>query len=43
VLTEAEIARLASAYEERADKASGAERSWWLVAKAIVSPRSARR
>jgi integrase len=36
VLTEAEIARLASAYDELADEASKAERSWWLLAKAIV-------
>jgi integrase len=36
VLTEAEIARLASAYDELADAASDAERPWWLLAKAIV-------
>ncbi len=36
VLTEAEIARLASAYDELADEASKAERPWWLLAKAIV-------
>jgi integrase len=36
VLTEAEIARLGSAYDELADGASDAERPWWLLAKAIV-------
>jgi integrase len=36
VLTEAEIARLASAYDELADTASDAEQAWWLLAKAIV-------
>ncbi len=36
VLTEVEIARLASAYDELADEASKAERPWWLLAKAIV-------
>jgi integrase len=35
VLTEAEIARLANAYDELADEASKGERPWWLLAKAI--------
>jgi len=36
VLSETEIARLASAYDELAAKATTAERPWWLLAKAIV-------
>lgn len=36
VLTEAEIARLTSAYDELAAEASATERPWWLLAKAIV-------
>lgn len=36
VLTEAEIARLATAYDELAAEASEAERPWWQLAKAIV-------
>ena len=36
VLTEAEIARLRSAYDELLGEASQAERRWWLLAKAIV-------
>jgi integrase len=36
ILTETEIARLASAYDELADEASETECPWWLLAKAIV-------
>ena len=36
VLTETEIARLANAYDELIAEASGAERGWWSLAKAIV-------
>jgi integrase len=36
VLTEAEIVRLASAYDEMLGEASEAERPWWLLVKAIV-------
>jgi integrase len=36
VLTEAEIARLASAYDELIAEATGADRRWWTLAKAIV-------
>lgn len=36
VLTEAEIARLTTAYDELAADASEAERPWWQLAKAIV-------
>ncbi len=36
VLTEAEIARLTTAYDELAAEASEAERPWWQLAKAIV-------
>ena len=36
VLTEAEIARLGSAYDELIAEASEPERQWWSLAKAIV-------
>jgi integrase len=36
VLTEAEIARLANAYDELITEASDAEQPWWTLAKAIV-------
>ena len=36
ILTEVEIARLMSAYDELTTKASGEERQWWRLAKALV-------
>ncbi len=36
MLTESEIARLTSAYDELIGEASDAKRPWWLLAKAIV-------
>jgi integrase len=36
VLTEVEIARLTTAYDELAAEASSAERPWWQLAKAVV-------
>ncbi len=36
VLTETEIARLSKAYDELHDVAEPAEKSWWLLAKAIT-------
>jgi integrase len=36
VLTEAEIARLANAYDELAAEAADAEQPWWTLAKGIV-------
>ena len=36
MLTEAEIARLANAYDELVAEASEAERPWWSLAKALV-------
>ena len=36
ILTEVEIARLMAAYDELATEASGDERQWWRLAKALV-------